>query len=345
MRRVRTPAPVLAALLAACSAAPAPEAWHWRLLPDTGSRASLRGLSALSAEVCWVAGAQGTVLRTRDGGRTWQRVGPPGCEALDFRSVRAFDADTAWIANAGAPARILRTEDGGVHWTLAHEDARPAAFFDSLAAWDRRCGLVLGDPIERRFTLLQTRDGGRTWQADTIGALPEAASGEAAFAASNSCIAVHGAEAAWLVTGGTRARVLFSTDAGAHWQQAPLPLAQGNASAGAFGVAFRDAAHGVVVGGDYAREREPAGTAAWTADGGRTWLPAQPGPDGYRSDVAWLSGTGTSCIAVGPSGTSLSGDGGKTWQQVSAEGFHAVEVAADGAVWACGGGGRVAVRK
>ena len=48
----------------------------WQLTP-TGSSARLRGLSVVSASVVWASGSQGTVLRTVNGGATWQNVSPP----------------------------------------------------------------------------------------------------------------------------------------------------------------------------------------------------------------------------------------------------------------------------
>src|SRR5215203_101819 len=60
-----------------------PHAFSWHDTP-TGSTASLRGLSAVSANVAWASGSVGTVLRTTDRGTTWQSVGPPGTSTLQF---------------------------------------------------------------------------------------------------------------------------------------------------------------------------------------------------------------------------------------------------------------------
>jgi len=58
---------------------------------DTGVDARLRGLAAVSRHVAWASGSGGTVLRTVNGGRTWQQVGPPGTADLQFRDIEAFD--------------------------------------------------------------------------------------------------------------------------------------------------------------------------------------------------------------------------------------------------------------
>ena len=73
-------------------------AWHDT---PTGSTASLRGLSAVSANVAWASGSAGTVLRTTDRGATWQSVGPPGTATLQFRDIEAFGANKALILSIG----------------------------------------------------------------------------------------------------------------------------------------------------------------------------------------------------------------------------------------------------
>jgi hypothetical protein len=67
-------------------------------------------------------------------------------------------------------------------------------------------------------------------------------------------------------------------------------------------------------------------------------------PAGYRSCVARVQGTrGPTLIAVGPSGSDYSTDGGRTWTQLGSEGFHALSVARGGEVaWAVGENGRIA---
>src|SRR5687768_5923591 len=59
--------------------------------PQTaGVAARLRGVSAVSDRVAWASGANGTVVRTADGGLTWQRLRVPDAEQLDFRDIDAI---------------------------------------------------------------------------------------------------------------------------------------------------------------------------------------------------------------------------------------------------------------
>src|SRR5262249_23748074 len=83
---------------------------------------------------------------------------------------------------------------------------------------------------------------------------------------------------------------------------------------------------------------------ALSSDGGRTWrLPLGPGPFGYRSSVLRVpESPGPSLIAVGPTGTDRSDDGGETWTKLGNQGFHAAAMVRPGAGWAVGEHGRIA---
>ena len=112
---------------------------------------------------------------------------------------------------------------------------------------------------------------------------------------------------------------------------------------GIFSIAFRDAAHGVVVGGNYQRESDAIDNVAVTSDGGETWTRPARGPAGFRSVAAWLPGPSPWLLAVGPSGADWSGDDGRTWQPAGGDGYDAFSAAPAGAVgWATGAGGRIA---
>src|SRR5688500_18412097 len=64
---------------------------------DSGVDVRLRGISAVSTDVAWASGREGTVLRTVDGGKHWQVIKVPGAGELDFRDVEGFDANTAVV--------------------------------------------------------------------------------------------------------------------------------------------------------------------------------------------------------------------------------------------------------
>ncbi|MFL6256003.1 MAG: WD40/YVTN/BNR-like repeat-containing protein [Pyrinomonadaceae bacterium] len=322
-----------------------PEARAQWVAQVSGTNVRLRGVSAVSNRVAWASGANGTYARTIDGGRTWQAGQVPGAAELDFRDVDAFDADTAYLLaiGEGERSRIYKTTDGGRNWTLQFQNRRAGAFYDCMAFWDKWNGIAVSDPVEGHFLVLMTDNGGRVWHQMSTAGMPPALEGEGGFAASGTCVAVIGARQAWFGTGGPEgARVFRSGDGGRTWQVAPAPLASGK-SAGVFSLDFYGDA-GAAVGGDYTKEQEAAGNAALTFDGGRSWwaLEASSRPHGYRSCVAYVPGT-RRLIAVGPSGSDYSTNGGRTWKQLGTEGFHALSIAPlDDVAWAVGEHGRIA---
>jgi len=318
---------------------------HWQKQAST-TTVRLRGVSAVSRSVAWASGQGGTYTRTIDGGLTWRAAIVPGAEALDFRDVDAFDANTAYLLaiGEGDKSRIYKTTDGGDSWTMQFKNENPAAFFDAMAFWDRAHGIAMSDPVAGRFLIITTADGGRTWTPTPSNTMPPALEGEGGFAASGTCITVQGRNNVWFGTGGPNgARVFRSSDRGRTWAVAAAPLASGKA-AGIFSLTFFNARKGVAVGGDYTKERDAVGNVATTEDGGRAWKAIGiTRPLGYRSSVARVPGASKlKLIAVGPSGTDFSLDGGRTWKSIGSEGFHAASFTPEGNGWAVGENGTIA---
>lgn len=310
----------------------------WQIA-DTGSQAVLRGVHAVHENLVWATGSDGTVLRTQDGGVSWDRFAVGA--GLDVRDVHAFDASTAYVLVVTAPAGILRTTDGGESWQEMYRSPHQDAFFDSFTFLDRRRAILFGDPVNGTFLILTTHDGGTTWiSADVI---PAAREGEAAFAASGTCVASVG-DQAWIGTGGMASRVLRSTDQGRTWEASASSMISGEPTTGIYSIAFRDSLSGVVVGGDYTRPEQAMRNAAFTTDGGLTWnpVPEDSLPRGQRAAAAWIPGLDQALITVGRTGTDYSQDGGRTWAPLNDQGFYALSFAPDGSGWAVGADGRAA---
>ncbi|MGW1074672.1 oxidoreductase [Streptomyces sp. NPDC002537] len=312
---------------------------------DSGTDARFRGLAAVSRSTAWVAGTKGTVLLTRDGGRGWRNVSPPGAGALEFRDVAAFDGRRAVVLaiGEGEASRVFRTDDAGATWTETFRNTDPRAFYDCLTFFDARHGIALGDPVDGRFRVLATGDGGRSWRMLPPDGMPAALPGEAAFAASGQCLVSSGGRDAWIATGGAAvSRVLHSADRGRTWTATGTPVPAEDPARGVFGLAFRDRAHGIAVGGDY-RAGQPSGrAAAVTRDGGAHWIPAVAPPPAYRSGVAWLPHSRGTALAVGPTGTDVTTDGGRSWHGVDTGSYDTVDCAPGGGCWAAGEKGRIA---
>jgi photosystem II stability/assembly factor-like uncharacterized protein len=323
MRSVNRVALAIVAVLSLVDQRPSTTSLTW-MLSETGVTARLRGVTAPASNVVWASGSNGTIIRTTDGGRTWTRLPIPDTDALDFRDIDAFDERTAYALSIGPgdASRIYKTTDGGTTWTLQFRNDNPQAFYDAMTFRDSRRGFAFSDSVDGRFVILRTDDGGRLWTNVLPSGLPPALTGEGAYAASGSNISVVG-DNVWIGT--SRSRVLRSTDGGRSWTVAQTPLPASD-SAGIFSIAFRDATRGIVVGGDYQKESEGVNNAAITIDGGRTWATVY-GLGGFRSAVAHAGGNSHTWIAVGPSGSDLSRDDGRSWSAIGGGGFHAVAVA------------------
>ncbi|GAA2809692.1 WD40/YVTN/BNR-like repeat-containing protein [Crossiella cryophila] len=315
----------------------------WELQP-TGTDVRFRGLAAVNRQVAWLGGSKGTVLRTTDGGRSWQNVSPPGASALQFRDIEAFDARTAvaLTIGEGEDSRIYRTGDGGKTWTESFRNTEPKAFYDCVAFFDRHNGLAMSDPVDGKFRVLSTRDGGRSWTVLPSAGMPAALPGEAGFAASGQCLVTSGPRDAWIATGGSaKARVFHTADRGRSWTVSETPLAS-KPSAGVFALAFRDKHTGIAIGGDFEQPSTAKDALARTGDGGRGWQVPPQAPGGYRSGATWLPYSYGGVLAVGPSGSDLSLDGGRHWKQFDAGSFDTVTCTPDLSCWAAGEKGRVA---
>ncbi len=334
------------------------------VMQSSGTKASLRGIHAVGGGVAWASGTNGTVLRAEDGGYMWQSCAlPPNADKLDFRGIWAWDANTAIVMSSGPGdlSRLYQTTDGCSHWKLLFTNPDKDGFWDAVAFSDRKNGFVLGDPVNGSFTLLRTDDGGATWKPITSPDLNTRGEKRGAFAASNSGMVLFGPVmgpvwAPWFGTSGPGGALVYRggidctmgiahshpEECLKHWtfDLSKLPIAGESASSGVFSLDRRDDQHWVAVGGDYKKPDESAGTAVWTADGGQHWTAAERPPHGYRSSVAWHADA-KAWITVGPNGSDVSYDDGKTWSSLdSATGggnWNALSLP-----WVVGSDGRIA---
>jgi photosystem II stability/assembly factor-like uncharacterized protein len=327
MQRYRGGARILVLLLLSARIALAQFA-----IQDSQSSADFRGVHAVSDAVAWVSGTDGTVLRTEDGGAHWQKCAtPPDADKLDFRGIWASDAQHAQVMSAGPGelSRLFATTDGCQSWNELKRNHEKDGFWDSFAyarsgSSAGKFGVLIGDPIKGRFDTMVDSGGGWAVEKNSCEAQPN----EAAFAASNSSVFVFGPGEYLIVSGGKdgpRALAPFLGKNRTGCGAVPLPLATGEQSTGAFSVYFRDRRHGVVVGGDYKKPNESAGTAAFTSDGGRQWTASSKQPHGYRSAVIW-NANAKAWIAVGTNGADISTDDGKTWRPLDNENWNAVSL-------------------
>ncbi|MGZ4877457.1 MAG: WD40/YVTN/BNR-like repeat-containing protein [Candidatus Angelobacter sp.] len=303
----------------------------------------LRGISAVSDKVAWASGAKGTVLRTVDGGETWETLVIVGAEALDFRDIQALDQNTAFVLSIGPgdQSRIYKTADGGRIWQRQFTNNDPKAFYDCFAFWDKTHGIAVSDSVDGKFPLVATSDG-MSWSPVGVKKMPAALPSEGAFAASGTCIATFGKNDVWFGTGGPAARVFHSSDRGQTWTVAETPILHGASTQGVFSLAFWTAKDGVAVGGDYKEPKKGKNVAAVTHDGGKTWTLASKQPHGYRSAVAVIHGNNLPgakpyfFFAVGTNGSDVSWDGAMSWEPMNEGDFNGLALASTLGGWAVG---------
>jgi len=354
---------------------PAPPASNVWSIQNSGTNADLRGIDAVSASVAWASGSDGTILRTIDGGAHWTRCSVPDAAkdgaTLDFRGIQAWDAQTAvaMAAGPGDASRIYRTIDGCKSWTLLFKNPNgpnssfACLFFSPQQPLGKNTGfgLLLTQPVAGQFLVYETRNGGAFWMpiGGTVLAAPP---GAAAFAASNSCIAGFGGASFDFVVGGTPGSSLMQlTYQGVYWvddgsplirlwTKEALPLAEGVETDGARSISeyayFPKSRHQerqqnfsmreVAVGGDSARPNDSAGTAVWTTDSGQRWKRSDKPPHGFRTAVEYSESL-NAWITVGPNGSDISRDDGRTWQPLGNGDWNALSLP-----FAVGPNGRIA---
>lgn len=303
-------------------------------LLNSGSKASLRGLSVVNDDVVWVSGSGGQVGRSVDGGATWTWTTVKGFEKTDFRDIEAFDKNTAIIMGIADPAYILKTTDAGVNWKVVFTDTTKGMFLDAMEFWNEQSGIVIGDPLGDKIFIGRTFDGGETWRGIPPANNPTADKGEAFFASSGTNVRKLSKAEAVFVSGGTRSRV-FIRD-----RKIDLPILQGKESTGANSIAVKDKNCFIVVGGDFTAKDDTTKNCVISLDGGNSFTEPVTGPHGYRSCVEYLGKK--NWITCGLNGVDHSTDEGMHWNWISKESFHVVRKAKKGkAVYFSGGGGRI----
>ncbi|WP_233165804.1 WD40/YVTN/BNR-like repeat-containing protein [Pedobacter sp. ASV12] len=296
----------------------------------TGKNTSMRGLSVVSDSIAWVSGSNGYVGKTLNGGKTWEWVQPKGYEKLDFRDIEAFDKLKAIVVNAGSPAYVLSTIDGGKTWREVYKNTDSAIFLDGMGFWDAQQGIIFGDPIKNKMQLLKTVDGGLTWQDISAQLKKDLKAGEAGFAASGTTIRTAPDGKVWIATGGSTSNIYYSPNYGHRWKVYQCPIIQGENSTGPFSIAFFNNRKGIVVGGNYLKDKENTNNVLLTKNGGKSWFKPEKPVLGYRSAVEYVNEQ--LCFATGSSGTDVSTDGGKTWTNISTQNFNALQKAKKGSL-------------
>lgn len=276
---------------------------------NSSTSSSLKSVHFNDSQNGWVVGEQGTVLKTTDGGNTWNEVGGIANSKL-FSVVFFIDNSTGWTV--GELGSIYKTTDGGSNWfsqsSPSNRWLRSIYFVNSDVAF------ICGD----RGTILKTIDGGTNWTAlnsTTIenlysihfedinigwtvgeyGTILKTTDGGASWAAQdvityqnfNSVFFIN-SSTGWIA--GTSGKILHTIDGGISWMQQLTATSQDFSD-----INFSDNNNGIAVGDN--------GIIYSTSDGGSNWSPEEtPVNVNLKSGIIINS---NNCWVVGDNGTIL----------------------------------------
>jgi len=217
------------------------------------------------------------LMKTTDGGATWQRVNVIDKDA-DVRLVRALFTTEGRAWAFGEAGALYTTRDGGKTWGRQRVPTQHLLLGGDFLNADE--GWLVGTGA----TILQTADGGETWRT---GALSSGTRG-VRFTAVSFVDRWRG----WAV--GTEGRVFATIDGGRNWR-----AQASNVTADLNDVKFLNAYEGWAVGAQ--------GTVIHTMDGGQHWTIAPSGTTHplerlffVNRQRGWAVGFGGTIISYAP---------------------------------------------
>lgn len=269
----------------------------------SGITTTLYSVKAIDANIGWAGGAGGRVLRTINGGSTaWTSVGGGAIGTSAIYAVEALNANTAFATTSPGGTFLYRTINGGGTWTQVYSNANAAAFINDIKMFDANNGIAQGDPVNGKWMILKTSNGGATW--DTTASQPPQQGIEAG---GNNGMAIVGTTHVWFTSNWNAAtdsaRVYRSTNGGLTWAFSELPFTPA-ASLFTAGIHFVNTQIGVVGTSN--------GQAARTTNGGATWTLISPAI-GTSGAIYGVTGSGLDFFATRGTSVYRSTDRGLTW--------------------------------
>ena len=299
---------------------------------------SIRAIEVLNDSTVWFAGSNGKFGRIINSKVQIDSIKHQG-KPINFRSI-ASNGEFIFFLSIDNPALLYKInpniEKLGTPDLVYHEDGENV-FYDSLDFFNRQKGIAMGDPTDGCLSVILTSDGGSSWKKIGCDNLPKVAEGEAAFAASNTNIAIY-KKNAWIVTGGKKARVFHSRNYGKNWKVYETPIVQGGTMTGIFTTSFVNDKKGIIMGGNWEDKLNTKGTKAKTSDGGKNWkLIDNKAIPGYISCVKYVpESEGNRLVAVSTEGIYYSSTSGDTWQKISDNGFYSIAFVDRDTAWLSG---------
>lgn len=298
---------------------------------------SIRAIEVVKDSTLWFAGSNGRYGRIINDHVQIDSVSHEG-RLPHFRSI-AFNGKHIFLLSIEDPALLYKIDPTLPLGTteLVYKESHAKVFYDSMRFFDRDHGIAIGDPVENCLSVIQTNDAGEHWSKLSCDVLPEVYEGEAAFAASNTNLALI-EDKIWIATGGKKARVFSAERPYDKWTSTETPIVQGDQMTGIFTVAFYDKNLGIIMGGNWNDKKNGSQSKAITHNGGQTWkLTGTADMPGYISCVQFVPGkSGREIMAVSTEGIYFSDDTANTWAKIEDKGYYSLRFADEKTVWLSG---------
>ena len=137
--------------------------WRWQYPKPQGN--ALNDIYIFDQETAIAVGDFGTVIKTTDGGTSWDVQHHAGGSACNLSSVHFIDSKNGWAAgrNRDLKTKILvKTSDGGKSWSKI--DISSTLAFNAVHFVNADTGFVVGED----GLLARTTDGGISWDVRKI---------------------------------------------------------------------------------------------------------------------------------------------------------------------------------
>jgi photosystem II stability/assembly factor-like uncharacterized protein len=272
--------------------------WKYSLTSDSdwvvqqsGTSDTLWTVKAVDNNVVWAAGTNGGVFRTTNGGAAWTSVGGGNIGTDIVFTVEALDDNIAFISSTSigqsgpTSTRIYKTTNGGGSWSQVFSQAN--GLIGGIQMQSALQGYAMGSPVNGKWTVLKTTDGGNTWNhLTTEPAQVNDETGMLSFQLLGNTL--------WF--GSSSGAVYRSTDLGATWISIP---ASGSSP---LGLHFNSPAIGMIGFSN--------GNTNSSANGGASWDSAAAAGS---NSISCISGLGTEFWATAGTGIAYTNNLGQKW--------------------------------
>lgn len=135
----------------------------------SGDTVNFKSVSAVDNNIAWISGDVQRVYRTTNGGTNWVRRSSNGIPyPLSLSNVFGVDENVALVAGTfnGDRTFVFRTSNGGASWVQVFSQQN--GFINSIWMNNGLEGFMQGDPVDGRWSLWRTSNGGITWDSTGV---------------------------------------------------------------------------------------------------------------------------------------------------------------------------------